>query len=131
MRPIFQEKKTALSKTPTKTPSGSKKRYSNGSTKQAGSAENPIEILDYTLVLKELATAVNRTSPQRDVLSHWSEVLVDNIRQLPDDMQRETRHHIDGYVLGFLRSVKPYSMLTEQTDCGHYLPSPKKRPPSA
>lgn len=46
------------------------------------------ELPNYSVVSKELATAVKPTSPKLDALSHWTEVLADDLRQLPSEMQR-------------------------------------------
>lgn len=61
---------------------------------------------NYSQVLHDLAAAVKKSPPKRDKLEKWSDVLVEDMRELPDDTQYEARHTIDGYIMRLRRAAK-------------------------
>lgn len=87
--------------------SSSRKRYANGAPKRSVTVPpdpNEPDVADYTKVLNTLAAAVTKSPPKRDKLEKWSEVLVDDMRDLPPEIQGEARHVIDGYIVNLTRA---------------------------
>lgn len=99
---------------------------------QAANGERNIDD-PYSSILKELADAVRKSPDKRDVVDKWCEVLGDNLRVLPTEMQYEARHMIDAYVMGLRRSLHPYTLPSPPAAANpaNVMPTTKKIPSAA
>lgn len=90
---------------------GAPKRSST--SKESTSKDCGHEEESFTQVLQDLAKAVSNPPPKPDRLELWSDVLVSDMQELPEDKIHEARLTIDGYIIKLQNAAKLHQSLSQ------------------